>query len=134
MNFKEPLQYLASNTVAIVLTSIILPGVILNYDFITISIAVLVLTFVNIVLKPLIKMIAIPINFVSLGLFNIVINAGLLYLVSYLVEGFSITDGVLNVSLAGIIINNMYLPWYWMLLLATAIISLINWVLRKLLF
>jgi len=134
MKIKELIRAFLATAVAIITTALILPGVDIKFDFITITITVLILGLVNILLKPLIKLIALPINFMSLGLFNIIINSGLLYLVSYLVEGFNITGGTINSNFAGIIIQDMYLPWYWMLLLATVSISLLNWVLRKLVF
>jgi len=134
MNIKYPLRVLASNTISLFFVSVILPGVNLKWDIATISIAVIILSLVNMFLKPVVKLIAIPINFVSLGLFNIVINAGLLYFVTYFVDGFKITSANINIHIQGFIINDMYLEWYWVLLLATVTISFTNWILKRLVF
>ena len=51
----------------------------------------LVLTLLTLVARPLLKFITAPINFLSLGLFNIVIDVFLFWLTNELVPGFSIT-------------------------------------------
>ncbi|MBI5133969.1 MAG: phage holin family protein [Candidatus Taylorbacteria bacterium] len=52
--------------------------------------AALVLGLVNLLIKPLVKLVTLPINLLTLGLFGLVINAGLLWLVAGFVPGFDI--------------------------------------------
>ena len=52
----------------------------------------LVLGLVNIILKPILIILTLPITLLSLGLFTFVINAILFWLVSFFVPGFSV-DG-----------------------------------------
>lgn len=63
----------------------------------------LVLTLVNIFIKPLLKLIAFPINLISFGLFNLVINFGILYAVSYLISQYHL-ENPLNAFFASVII------------------------------
>jgi len=49
------------------------------------------LGLVNAVLRPLVILITLPINILTLGLFTFVINGALLYLVAGLVRGFSVS-------------------------------------------
>ena len=49
-------------------------------------------TLINIYLKPIIKIITLPINFLTLGLFTLFINAFLLIFVESLVKGFYIKN------------------------------------------
>jgi len=63
----------------------------------------LVLTLVNIFIKPLLKLIAFPINLISFGLFNLVINFGILYAVSYLIPQYHL-ENPLNAFFASVII------------------------------
>jgi len=49
------------------------------------------LGLVNAVLRPLIILITLPINILTLGLFTFFINGALLYLVAALVRGFSVS-------------------------------------------
>ena len=67
-------------------------------------IAALVLTLLSIFARPILKIISAPINFITLGAFNVVINVFLFWLATYLVDGFTIT--ALNV--AGFQLNTFF--------------------------
>jgi putative membrane protein len=69
----------------------------------TAVIAAAVLGIANAVIKPIVKVLAFPITFLTLGLFALVINAGMLYLVAALVPGFE-TVGFLETVVAALII------------------------------
>lgn len=56
----------------------------------TLILAAVTLTLVNKIVRPLLKVLFLPINVVTLGLFSIVLNVALLWLVTYLVPGFHI--------------------------------------------
>ena len=53
--------------------------------------AVLVLTILNVLLRPLLLVLTLPLIVLSLGLFLVVLNALLLELTAYLVKGFSVS-------------------------------------------
>lgn len=57
----------------------------------TALIVALVLGFLNAVVKPIINIISLPITIFTLGLFSLVINVGMVYLASALIDGFSIS-------------------------------------------
>lgn len=63
-------------------------------DWTTLLIASLVMVVVNKFVKPIVKLLFLPINVVTLGLFSVVINVLMLWLVTYLVPGFQITNMV----------------------------------------
>ena len=50
------------------------------------------LTIINIFVKPIIKILAFPINFLTFGIFNLVINFGILYGASYLMPQYHINN------------------------------------------
>lgn len=50
----------------------------------------LILGLLNLLVKPIIKILSIPINILTLGIFNIIINAGMLWIVDSIVEGLEI--------------------------------------------
>ncbi len=52
----------------------------------------LVLTLLSLIAKPILKILSAPINFVTLGLFNVVIDVLIFWLTAYLVSGFSIGE------------------------------------------
>ena len=47
----------------------------------------LLLGLFNLLIKPIIKILSLPINILTLGLFNIVINAGMLWMVDLILKG-----------------------------------------------
>jgi putative membrane protein len=73
--------------------------------------AVLVLTFLNLLVRPVLLMLTLPLIVLSLGLFLIVVNALLLEFTAYLVSGFSVTGfwpavgGAVVISLVTMILN-----------------------------
>ena len=79
------------SAVAVFATSYLLPGVHLE-NFVTALIVAIVLGIINAVIKPVIVILTLPINILTLGLFTLVINALLVMLVSRIVPGFQI-DG-----------------------------------------
>jgi len=64
-----------------------------NLSFITnIAIVTLVLTLVNLLIKPIIMIISFPINIITLGLFTIVINGFMIYVVDYFLTTFTVDN------------------------------------------
>ena len=78
-------------TLAIILTSYLLPGVHIE-NFVSAIILSLLLALLNVTLKPLLIIITIPVTFFTLGLFLLVINALIILLADAIVPGF-IVDG-----------------------------------------
>lgn len=71
----------AINALALYLTTLIVKGVTVP-DATTVIIAALVLGIVNAVIRPIVLLLTLPFNLLTLGLFTLVVNAGMLYLVS----------------------------------------------------
>jgi len=78
-------------TIAVLLTDLLLPGVHIN-DFLTGLLVAVVLGLLNALLRPLLLVLTLPITLVTLGLFILVINAGIVLLAERLVDGFEV-DG-----------------------------------------
>jgi putative membrane protein len=66
-----------------------LPGFHVN-DFRVAFIASVVFGLVNGVVKPVLKLISLPLTLMTLGLFSFIINAGMMALAAWLVPGFMI--------------------------------------------
>jgi putative membrane protein len=69
----------------------IIPGIEAK-DWQTLAIAALVLGLINAFLRPLVMILTLPINLLSLGIFTFFVNGFLFYLVSKIVKGFTITN------------------------------------------
>jgi putative membrane protein len=70
--------------------------------------AAVVLGVVNAVVRPLVFILTLPITVVTLGLFLLVLNAGMVALVAWLVPGFQISG-------------------FWTAVAAALIVSLVSW-------
>jgi putative membrane protein len=71
--------------------SYLLPGVHID-SFVTALILALVLAVLNMLLKPIMVILTLPITIITLGLFLLVINAAIILLASKVVDGFKV-DG-----------------------------------------
>ena len=88
---KKLLLIILINTVALFLVSNIVHGITIE-KWQTLIVSAIVLSFINIFLKPVIKFVTLPINILSLGIFTLFINAFLLYFVEKVVKGFYIAN------------------------------------------
>ena len=77
------------NGLAVFLTAYLLPGVNLDH-FGTALIVAVILAVANVIVKPILIILTIPITIMTLGLFLLVINALVILLVDYFVPGFSV--------------------------------------------
>ncbi len=94
-------------TLAILLTTYLLPPALVELRgdrFIVAVVAALVLGLVNTFVRPIVALIALPITVLTLGLFALVINALMIYLVDLIVPGF-IVHGLWGAFLASLIIS-----------------------------
>ena len=90
------------SAIAVVISSFILPGVHVA-DFLTAIVVAVVLGIINAILKPILIVLTLPVNILTLGLFTFIINGLLVLLVSNIVPGFKV-DGLLWAILFSIIL------------------------------
>lgn len=101
------------NTIAVLLTAYILPGIHVAGFWTAVFVAI-VLGIVNAILRPIIFILTLPINILTLGLFSFVIMGLLVYLVSAIVPGFKVDN-------------------FWWAILFALIVAVINWILWSIL-
>jgi len=99
--------YIIANALAILAADRLIPGFVFFGNWADLLIASAVLGLVNAFLKPILKFLTFPVIILTLGLFSVIINIALLYLVARIVSTIQI-DG------------------FWSALGAVIIISLIN--------
>lgn len=83
-----------------------LPGITVE-NFAYAMLIAAIITLINIFIKPVIKFLAFPINFFTFGLFNLVINFAMLYLIAYFIPQYSIAN-YLSGFIASIVIAVAY--------------------------
>ncbi|MGA3113340.1 MAG: phage holin family protein [Syntrophobacteraceae bacterium] len=98
-------------TISIILTSYLVDGIYVA-SFSSALFAALVLGILNALFRPILIVITLPINILTLGLFTFVINALLLKMVSGVVSGF-------------------YVHGFWSAVFGSLIISIVSWLLSS---
>lgn len=92
------------NGVAILIAAYLVPGIVYTGDLLYLLLAGLVLGVINLVVKPIVSFLSLPLIVLTLGLFYLVINGLMLYLAAYVLDGLAV-DGCLPAILGGLVIG-----------------------------
>ena len=84
------LRWLIS-ALSVIVTAYVVPGVRVA-NFWTALVAALIIGLINALIRPLILLLTLPVNIVTLGLFTLVINALMFWLASSIVKGFDVAN------------------------------------------
>ncbi len=77
-------------TLVVLISAYLLPGVQVT-GFFAAFVTAVVIALLNLVVRPILLLLTLPINIVTLGLFTLVINAAIIMLASAIVPGFKVT-------------------------------------------
>jgi len=100
------------NIVAILIISYLFPGLIWVDTFWAALVAALLLGIVNAIIRPILVLLTLPLTLVTLGLFLLIINGLMLWLVSALVRGFHVSG-------------------FWGAVFGSILISIVSWLLSR---
>lgn len=100
------------SSIAVFIAANMLPGVHVD-SFGTALIVAVVLGVVNVIVKPILFVLTLPITLLTLGLFALVLNAFMIEITAFFVKGFKVES-------------------FWWALLFSIVLSLINWFLNRL--
>lgn len=90
----------------LLLVSRYVPGIEVSGFYIALIVSV-VLGLINLILRPILVLLTLPITLLTLGLFTFVINAGLFWFVSTFVDGFTV-DGFIPAFIGAFAIAAMH--------------------------
>jgi putative membrane protein len=104
------------NAVALLVTAWIVPGIRLGAagphptknDWITLLIVALIFGIVNAVIRPILILLSLPLEIITLGLFTFVINAVMLLLTSWIAQGLGLgfrVDGFLAALIGALVVS-----------------------------
>ena len=108
---RSLLVSLFGTAVGLWLAAWLVPGVHLSSDFGQVLIVAVVFGLVNAFVKPLVKLLALPLIFLTLGLLTLVINAGMLMLTDHFAAGLAVNDfeaaffGALVISVVNLLLG-----------------------------
>lgn len=97
---------------AIMFVGWIVPGITVS-SFATALIASIAIALVNLVIKPILVLLTLPINILTLGIFILVINALLFMFVAYLIPGVEV-DGFWSAFLGALILSILSIGISWL--------------------
>ncbi len=105
------------NAVAIWVATYLVPGLTLTGSVLSWLVVAVIFGLVNALIRPIVKLLTLPINLVTLGLFSLVINALMLMLTGWLTEALVIEGalfGFIPALLGSIIISivSTVLNWF----------------------
>lgn len=124
---KSLLRSFVINTATLYLVTKILPGASFSGGYQTLLLAALALTIVNLLVKPLINLLLLPINLLTLGAFRWLVNVATLYLVTLIVPQFQVREFVFpGFSYQGFVLPSIQLTVFWVFVLTSFLISLIG--------
>jgi putative membrane protein len=98
-------------SVAVLVTSKIISGININPLW-TVLIVGACLTLFSMFIKPIINILTLPINMITLGLFSLVINGAVFWYLGTLIKGFSVAT-------------------FYAAFVGALLVSIINWILNK---
>ncbi|GAB4236801.1 MAG: phage holin family protein [Elainellaceae cyanobacterium] len=88
---------------SLLIVDLVVPGVVLA-NFPAAIIAAIAIGFVNAFVKPVLSFLSLPVNFLTLGAFSLVVNGVCFWLASLLVPGFAV-HGLLAFLLAPVVLS-----------------------------
>ncbi|MBI5004174.1 phage holin family protein [Candidatus Kaiserbacteria bacterium] len=106
------LKYLGT-VAAVVLTLSIVPGL-SSADWVTTFLVALVWSVIVTVIKPVLKLLTLPITIITFGIFSFVLNALLFWAMTLIVPGFMVAG-------------------FWSALLGAIVLSILSWLIHQLL-
>lgn len=98
-------------SIAVFATSKLIDGVIVDPIWVALVVGAC-LTLFNMFIKPVVNILTLPINAITLGLFSLVVNGALFWYLGTLIKGFSV-DG------------------FYAAFVGALLVSIINWLLKK---
>ncbi len=124
---KKPIRNFVLNVAAIALLAWVIPGVSFQSNLKILLLAALFLSLSNLLIKPILKIILLPINIITFGLAGWLIQVILLYITTLFVDGFGITSYVLGpANLLGVLIPKISFSGFWAFLGSAFALSIIN--------
>ena len=97
------LSHLLITSFALLLAAYVIPGITIDGIYSAV-IAALILGLLNILVKPVLFILTLPVTIITLGLFSFVINAALFWFAASFIDGFAV-DGFFAALLGSLFVS-----------------------------
>ena len=116
--------------------TVVLPGVKITGGIPTFIIGGVVLSLMFLIIKPILNIITLPLNFITLGSFSFFINVIILYLLTVFVPSISISSFAFSgIKFAGFIVPKIFVNTFFAFILASLVLSgvftFLTWLIKK---
>ena len=133
---KRLIRNTTVNGFALYLISLTLAGVVISGGFPTYLIGGLALSIMNVTIRPILSVLSLPLNLVTLGLFSFFSNAIILYLLTVIVPNIKINAFTFKgFSFAGFVVPDIYFNGLFAYIAAAFVLSLFysyfEWLIKK---
>lgn len=133
---KSILRRVVFYSFALFLVSQFISGLSISGGFTAYILGGFVLTILFMIIKPILSIITLPLNIITLGLFSFVVNAIILYLLTILVSNISISSFVFEgLNFAGFIVPQISVNTFFAFITVSVFLSFIvgglKWITEK---
>ena len=124
------------NSISLAVLDLVIPGVTIHGGLKTYILSGFILSLLLMIVKPILNILSLPLNMVTLGLFSFFTNSIILYLLTVLETDISIKAFTYNgYTFAGFVIPIMHFNTFFAFIITAAILSVIisffDWLLQK---
>ncbi len=133
---KSLLRNTLINSLSLFILAQIVPGLTIHGGFLTFVAGGLALSLLFLIVKPILNLVSLPFNLVTLGLFSFLINAIIFYLLTVFVTSITITSFTFpGFSFSGFmapkIFFNTFFAFIIVALLQSLIVNFLSWLIKK---
>jgi len=122
---KSFLRRILINFLAFFLIAKLTGGINFQENYLILFSAAFFLTILNLLVKPLLNLLLMPINLLTLGAFRWVVNVVVLFLVTLFVAEFKISGFVFpGLTFAGFVIPSINFSFFWALILISFLVEI----------
>lgn len=133
---KSFIRKFVLSIISLYITSKLITGFKISQDFSILAKISFLFTILNFFVKPVIKVLTLPLNFVSFGLFSLIINGLTIYLLTYFSPEVKITPWYFpGLNYKGFALPSYNFSFFYTLILISLVVSLIinffSWICKK---
>lgn len=123
-------------SVALFLTSQVVTGLKISGDLTTYFFGGIVLSILFLIVKPILSILTLPLNIITLGFFSFLINAIILYLLTILVTNISISEFLFKgFAFAGFVVPSVHVNNFFAFIASSIslsfIVGFLKWLTKK---
>lgn len=124
---KSIVRRIAIYTFTLFILPMIIPGVSISGGILTLIVGGVGLSLMFLILKPILNLISFPVNAATLGLFSILTNALIIYLLTIFINGISINPFTYSsINFSGFVTPNIHFNQFFAYIYSAIAVSIVE--------